>query len=76
MTYAYIFLDGWGGASKQKVELVGETPKKYRIRAIELTKLAGRSRWLPPGQETLVPKTAVVVERTPDIHSRSSTKEK
>lgn len=63
MRFAYIFLQGWGGATKQKVELVGETPKKYRIRALELTKLAGRARWIAPGQEALVPKTAVELVR-------------
>lgn len=52
-------LDGWEGYSETPVHLVGETPKQYRIQAIERTKLAGRSRWLKPGARVLVPKRAI-----------------
>lgn len=62
--YGYIHLQGWHGATRQKVQIVGETPKKYRIKAIEFTKLAGRSRWILEGEEALVPKHAVTVEGT------------
>jgi hypothetical protein len=55
----YLGLDGYAGRRYRKVEVVGETPKRYRIRAIERTKLAGRSRWLYPGETALVPKYAV-----------------
>lgn len=58
----YLGLSGWAGDRWRKVEVVGETPKKYRIRAIEKTKLAGRSRWLEAGQTALVPKYAVRIE--------------
>ena len=57
--YSYLVLAGWHGSSATKVLTVGETPKRFRIRAIERTRLAGRGRWLEPGQETLVPKSAV-----------------
>ena len=60
--YGFIHLQSFAGATKQRVVVYGETPKKYRIRAITLTKLAGRSRWLPPDQVALVPKSAVTVE--------------
>ena len=48
-----------GSNTEQPIVVVGETPKKYRIRADQRTRLAGRSRWLEPGQTTLVPRTAV-----------------
>lgn len=57
--YSYLILSGWHGTSATKVITVGETPKRFRIRAITRTKLAGRGRWLEPGEEALVPKTAV-----------------
>ena len=55
----YIQLDGWGGRTESAVIVIGETPKRYRIRAIGRTKLAGRGRYLDAGQTTLVPKRAV-----------------
>lgn len=55
----YIQLDGWGGRSESKVVVIGETPKRYRIRAIARTKLAGRDRYLNAGETTLVPKRAL-----------------
>jgi hypothetical protein len=56
---AEIAVTGWGGTLATTVLVVGETPQKYRIRAIERTRLAGRNRWLDAGQETLVPKRVV-----------------
>jgi hypothetical protein len=41
------------------VLVVGETPKPYRIEAIERMRLAGRMRWLNPGQPDLVPRYAI-----------------
>jgi hypothetical protein len=54
----WLCLQGWHGFSRQRVEIVGETPKKWRIRAIERTRLAG-PRWLEPHAVTTVPKHAV-----------------
>ncbi len=54
-------LQGWAGLTEQWVLLVGETPKRYRIRAIETTKLAGRRHWLAAGEEALVPHHAIWV---------------
>ena len=54
-----LMLDGWAGVRARQVEIVGETPQRYRIRAIERTKLAGRQRWINPGETALVPKYAV-----------------
>jgi hypothetical protein len=57
--HSLLVLSGWHGTSVQPVLTVGVTPKRFRIRAVQRTKLAGRDRWLEPGQETLVPKFAV-----------------
>lgn len=57
--YSYLVIVGWHGSSATRVITVGMTAKKFRIRAIERTRLAGRGRWLEPGEEALVPKTAV-----------------
>lgn len=57
--YGWLQLDGWAGRTQHKVEVVGETDKRYRIKAITLTKLAGRMRWLRPGDTVLIPKHAV-----------------
>lgn len=56
---AYICMDGWGGRTEQAVLVIGETPKRYRIKAVMRTKLAGRSRWIYVGETALVPKHAV-----------------
>lgn len=58
----YLMLDGWAGRREHKVEVIGETPKRYRIRAVERTKLAGRCRWLYAGETALVPKYAIRLE--------------
>lgn len=57
--YSYLVICGWHGATATQVVTVAVTPHRYRIRAITRTRLAGRNRWLEPGQEALVPKTAV-----------------
>lgn len=55
-------VDGWSGRTEDRVEIIGETPKRYRIRADRRIKLAGRDRWLEVGDDVLVPKTAVRIE--------------
>jgi hypothetical protein len=60
--YGYVHLQGWNGVTRQRVQIVGKTPKRFRIRAIEPTKLAGRSRWILSGEEALVPQYAVTLE--------------
>jgi len=57
--FGWLCLHGWHGTSYRRVEVVGETPKRFRIRAIDETRLAGRRRFLAPGEEALVPKTAL-----------------
>ncbi|MDQ6900234.1 MAG: hypothetical protein M3072_12125 [Candidatus Dormibacteraeota bacterium] len=58
---AQIHRNGWAGRSSQEVLVVEETAKRYRIQAITRTRLAGRRRWLDPGQTALVPKHAVTL---------------
>lgn len=57
--YALLVLSGWHGSSATKVICVGSTPKRFRIQAITRTRLAGRGRWLEPGQRAFVPASAV-----------------
>ncbi len=56
---SHLMVAGWGGTTVTEVLTVGTTPRRFRIRAITRTKLAGRDRWLEPGQEALVPLSAV-----------------
>lgn len=61
MKTGYYNLDGWAGRSRHPVEIVGETPKRYRCKLIEDGPLAGRNRWGKAGQIVLIPKTAVTI---------------
>lgn len=56
-------LDGWNGRTRQRVIVLSETPKRFRIATAEdkPVKLGGRDRWLHPGETVLVPKHAVVL---------------
>ncbi len=59
---AWVGLNGWHGLTWSPVYIVGETPKRYRIRADRELRLAGRHRWLNVGDTVLVPKTAIKFE--------------
>lgn len=59
--HGLLLLSGWHGSSAHPVIIVGMTPKRFRIRAITRTRLAGRGRYLEAGEEALVPLTAVTV---------------
>lgn len=56
-----IVLDTWAGRRYHSVEVVGETPKKVRVRILTQggVMLPGR-RYIQCGEEVLVPKHAVV----------------
>lgn len=55
---AFVCVDGWAGRGQIPVLVVGETAKRYRVRAVERdTKLPRRI--LQAGEETTVPKYAV-----------------
>lgn len=62
VTSGFLLTDGWGGRTETLIEIIGETPKHYRIKAITRTKVGERYRWLEPGETRLVPKTAVRME--------------
>ena len=62
LQYGTLHLNSYSGRSSTRVEIVGETPKRYRIRAITQTRTAGRLVYLEPGQIALVPKHAVTLE--------------
>ncbi len=57
----YLILQGWEGRTETLCEVLEETPKRYRIKALIGMKLAGRSRWLDKGETALVPKRAIVL---------------
>ena len=41
------------------MEVLNQTKRQMRIRALTRTKLAGRNRWLCPGETALVPLHAI-----------------
>ncbi|NLE94386.1 MAG: hypothetical protein GX600_01705 [Dehalococcoidia bacterium] len=52
-------IDGWAGRTSAPVEVVGETPKRYRVRLLQDTRLPGRYRRGAKGDVVLVPRYAV-----------------
>ena len=57
----FLFLDTWAGCRYYAVEIVGQTPKKVRVRVLTPGgfMLPGR-RYVHCGETVLVPKDAVV----------------
>lgn len=55
---ATIALDSWAGRYRVSVHVIGETPKRYRVRWLEHANIPAR-RTVAPGDVTLVPKHAV-----------------
>lgn len=60
MTTATLLLDGWAGRERVPVEIVGETPKRYRVRLLAECRLPSRRRG-KAGDVVLVPRYAVKV---------------
>ncbi len=56
---ATLEIDGWAGRTSHPIEVIGETPTRYRVRLIEDTRLPGRYRQGAKGDVVLVPKYAV-----------------
>jgi hypothetical protein len=54
---ATLYLDTWAGRIGYSVEIYGETPKRYRVMALENVTIAKRLRLF--GDTFLVPKTAI-----------------
>lgn len=51
----YILIDSWAGRHAVSATLIGETPKRYRIRLEEDARLPG-GRNMKAGDVTLIPK--------------------
>ena len=60
--FGFVCTNSYAGRRENRVEIIRETPKRYQIRAITKTKLAGRDRRLENGEVAMVPKWAVVLE--------------
>ena len=58
---AVLVLDGWAGRERIPCEVVGETPKRYRIKLQRDALLPGRRR-CQAGDVVFVPKYAVKME--------------
>ncbi len=56
---AWLHTNGWAGRFKAAVIVVGETPKRYRIRTEKACPLAGRGQTLQVGDTTLVPRQSI-----------------
>ena len=54
---ALLCMTGWHGYSEHPVEIIGKTPRRYRIKSDVALKLPGRR--LEPGKTALVPKHAI-----------------
>jgi len=52
---------GWFGTTETHVLVVGRTPCRFTIEAIERTRLAGNYNWLEPGEQRRVPLSAIVL---------------
>jgi hypothetical protein len=57
----YLTISGWGGRRKIPVDIVGETPEEFEIKALERVFLPGHGI-LNEGQSTLVPKRLIKAE--------------
>jgi hypothetical protein len=56
---AELCLNGWAGFHTVPVIVVGETPKRYQIEALQNMRLPGRNRHLRAGERALVPRAAI-----------------
>jgi len=56
---AFLHTNSWAGHGKTPVEIIKETPKRFRVKLLEDTTLPGRNRSGKAGQEILVPKYAI-----------------
>lgn len=53
-----LWLDSWAGRTSKRVDVIGETPQRYRVRLLEDIPLKG---W-QLGDVRLVPKYAVTID--------------
>lgn len=59
MQEAELVTDSFAGRLFQRVLVVGETPKRYRIQATQRIRMPGRCRWLYAGETALVPRESI-----------------
>ena len=60
-----LLLDGWAGRSEHLVEVIGETPKRYRVELLCDVRLPSR-REGKAGDVVLVPKHAIKMDDSID----------
>jgi len=58
---AVLVLDSWAGRERIPVEIVGETPKRYRVKLLAACLLPSRRR-VEAGAVVLVPRYAVRIQ--------------
>lgn len=61
---AVVVYDSWAGRTEEPVEVIGETPKRYRVR-FRRAGFVGGNRAHAVGDIGLVPKYAVRFKETP-----------
>ena len=57
--HAVFMMNGWAGYSETPCIVVGETPKRYRVKLTKQCRLPGRMRWGSKDQIVLMPKASV-----------------
>jgi hypothetical protein len=57
----YLVIGGWNGRRKIPVDIIGETPEGFTIKALESAFIPGRGT-LKAGQSAVVPKAIVKLE--------------
>lgn len=67
---AVLPLRSYAGVHAYPVEVIGETPKRYRVRLCQDMRLPGRHRWGKAGDVVLVPKDAVEIGGGPGDRTR------
>jgi hypothetical protein len=60
----YVFTNSWAGLNRYPIELVKETPKRYRVKLLEACRLPHHGN-LEAGAIVLVPKDSVRWEAQP-----------
>ena len=60
---ALLCFNDYAGYREYPIRIIGETRDRWRITTDKPLKLAGRNRWLEAGESTLVPKSAVKLNR-------------
>lgn len=58
-SYAEFGQQGWHGITWTPCVVIGETPKRYRVRLTQACRLPGRMRYGGVGEIVLMPKSAV-----------------